>query len=215
MSQSAQPAVLPDKRSLRRQLRAQRRALAPQRDRGADAAAIAAHASAFLDTLPLDTLPLPPASTGEHSAYGGQPCVAIYRSLPTEPPTQALAEMLLARGVPVIVPETLPDMDLDWHELRADGSEGPALGLGAIGAAMVILTPGLAVDHSGTRLGQGGGCYDRALERRNPDAVLVAILNDEEYAAWPLPRDAHDVGMNAVITPGTGLTPIPGAGLVA
>jgi 5-formyltetrahydrofolate cyclo-ligase len=132
--------------------------------------------------------------------------VAIYRSLPTEPPTQALAAMLHARDMSVIVPEMLPDRDLDWHELRADGSEGPGLGLWAIATAFVILTPALAVDHSGTRLGQGGGSYDRGLARRSPDAVLVAIVNDEEYAAWPLPRDAHDVPVNAVITPGGGLS---------
>ena len=98
-----------------------------------------------------------------------------------------------------------------WHGLRTDGSEGPALGLGAIGNALVIVAPALAVDHTGTRLGQGGGCYDRALARRRPDAVLVAIVNDQEYAAWPLPRAAHDVRMNAVITPGLGLVAIPGA----
>jgi 5-formyltetrahydrofolate cyclo-ligase len=165
--------------------------------------------SSFLETHPL------PADTGGHPAYGSQACVAIYRSLPTEPPTEALAEMLHARGVLVIVPETLPDFDLDWHELRADGSEGPALGLGAIGAATLILAPGLAVDHTGTRLGQGGGCYDRALERRHPDAVIVAIVNDEEYAESPLPRDAHDVGVNAVVTSGAGLSWIPAAGSAA
>jgi 5-formyltetrahydrofolate cyclo-ligase len=210
MSQAAQPAVPQDKQTLRRQLRAQRRSRAPERDRGADADAIAAAASAFLDTLSLPSL-----GAGAHSAYGGEPCVGIYRSRPTEPPTEALAEMLLARGVLVIVPEMLPDKDLDWHELRADGSEGPGLGLEAIASALVILTPALAVDHSGTRLGQGGGSYDRALARRHPDAVLVAIVNDEEYAAWPLPNDAHDVRVNAVITPGAGLSPIPGAGSVA
>lgn len=203
MSPAAEPAVPPDKQTLRRHLRAQRRSRAPERDRDADADAIAAGATAFLDTRSL-----PPSRTGEHPAYGGQPCVAIYRALPTEPPTQALAEMLHARGVPVIVPETLPDMDLDWHELRADGSEGPALGLGAIAAAFLVLMPALAVDYGGTRLGQGGGCYDRALARRHPDSILVAIVNDEEYAAWPLPREPHDVRVNAVITPGVGVAPV-------
>jgi len=208
MSQVPEPTVAPDKQRLRRRLRAQRRSLGPQRDRGTDAHAIAAAVSAFLDSLSL-----PPA--GEHSAYGRRSCVAIYRSLPTEPPTDALLEMLHARGVSVIVPEMLPDKDLDWHELQADGSEGPRLGLEAIAAALVILTPALAVDESGTRLGQGGGSYDRALARRRPDAILVAIVNDEEYAVWPLPHDAHDVRVNAVITPGLGLLPIPGAGSVA
>ena len=210
MSEVAEPVVPQDKQSLRRQLRTARRSVAPQRDRGADADAIAAAVGTFLDTLAL-----PPHGPGGHPAYGGQPCVAIYRSLPTEPPTGALAEMMQARGVTVIVPEMLPDKDLDWHELRADGSEGPRLGLEAIGDAPVIFTPALAVDHSGTRLGQGGGSYDRALARRHPDAVIVAIVNDEEYAVWPLPRDIHDVHVNAVITPGGGLTLIAGAGSVA
>jgi 5-formyltetrahydrofolate cyclo-ligase len=210
MSQAAGPATPADKQTLRRQLRAQRRSRAPGRDRGTDAAAIAAAAIALLDTLPLS-----PTRTGEHPSYGGQPCVAIYRSLPTEPPTQALAEMLLARGLRVVVPEMLPDKDLDWHELRVDGSEGPRLGLEGISAARVILAPALAVDHSGTRLGQGGGSYDRALARRHQEAVIVAVVNDEEYAAWPLPSDAHDVRMNAVITPGRGFTPIEGSGSVA
>lgn len=207
MSQSTETAVPTDKQAIRRQLRARRRSLAPQRDRPADADAIAATVGAFLDTLSL-----PSSGTGEHPAYGGPPCVAIYRSTPVEPPTEALADMLHARGVSVLVPETLPDLDLEWRELLADGSEGPRLGLEAIGAARVILTPALAVDHQGTRLGQGGGCYDKALPRRHPDAVIVALVNDEEYAAWPLPRDPHDVGVNAVITPGGGFRAIPGPG---
>lgn len=119
--------------------------------------------------------------------------------------------MLHGRGLTVIVPEMLPDKDLDWHELRADGCEGPRLGSDAIRDARVIFTPALAVDRSGTRLGQGGGSYDRALARRHPDAVVVAIVNDEEYAVQPLPRDGHDVRVDAVITPGSGLMPIPGA----
>ena len=210
MSGTAEPPAPPDKQTLRRQFQARRRSLAPERDRGADVEAIAAAASAFLDTLAL-----PPEGPGGHPAYGSQPCVAIYRSLPTEPPTEALAEMLHTRGVMVLVPEMLPDKDLDWHELRADGSEGPGLGSEAIGDAQVIFTPALAVDHSGTRLGQGGGSYDRALARRHPHAVVVAIVNDEEYAVQPLPRDAQDVRVNAVITPGVGLRPIPAAGSVA
>ena len=206
MSGTAEPPAPLDKQTIRRRLRTRRRSLAQEPDRGADAEAFAAAASAFLDTFAL-----PPGGQSGRPAYGGNLCVAIYRSLPTEPPTEALAEMLHTRGVRVLVPEMLPDKDLDWHELRADGSEGPRLGSDAIGGAQVIFTPALAVDHCGTRLGQGGGSYDRALARRHPHAVVVAIVNDEEYAVQPLPRDGHDVRVNAVITPGGGLTPIPGA----
>ena len=206
MSQGTEPALPTDKPTLRRQLRGQRRSLALKRNRDADAAAIAATVTTLLDSHFL-----PPEGSGEPSPSDDQPCVAIYRSLPSEPPTHALAEMLHARHLAVIVPETLPDMDLDWHQLQADGSEGPGLGPEGIAAARVILAPALAVDHSGTRLGQGGGCYDRALARRRPDALIVAIVNDQEYAAWPLPRDAHDIRVDAVITPGGGLSPIPDA----
>lgn len=209
MNLAVDPAVPPAKQALRRTLRAQRRSLAPQRDRAADAVAIAAAAGGLLDTLSLA-----PALGGEDSAYEGQTCVAIYRSLPHEPPTEALAEMLHARGAMVIVPETLPDLDLDWHELRADGSEGPPLGLTGIVAAQVILTPALAIDHTGTRLGQGGGCYDRALARRRDNAIVVAIVNDQEYAVRPLPSDAHDIRVEAVITPGGGLSRVTGRGSV-
>ncbi|HEY5249045.1 MAG TPA: 5-formyltetrahydrofolate cyclo-ligase [Dermatophilaceae bacterium] len=210
MSNEAEPTVPPTKQTLRRQLRAQRRALAPQRDRIADAAAIAAAARALLNTLPL-----PPSRPGEHPAYDRRACVAIYRSLPYEPPTHALAEMLHERGMTVIVPETLPDFDLEWRELRTDGSEGPRLGVGGIGEAILILTPALSVDHAGTRLGQGGGCYDRALARRRPGAAIVAIVNNEEYAGSPLPFAAHDVKVEAVITPGGGLCRIAAPGSVA
>lgn len=210
MSHEAEPTVLPHKQTLRRQLRAQRRSAGPQRDRVADADAIAAAAGALLDTVALSS-----PGTGEQAAYQEQPCVAIYRSLPVEPPTRALAEMLHARRVRVIVPETLPDFDLEWHELRADGSEGTRLGLEGIAGAHLVLAPALSVDHSGTRLGQGGGCYDRALARRRPDALIVAIINDEEYTGGQLPYDAHDVRVDAVITPGAGFRRVPGPGSAA
>ena len=210
MSHEGDHTAQPDKKTLRRQLRTQRRFLGPQRDRGADAAAIAAAAGTLLETLLLM-----PSDTGEHTADNTQPCVAIYRSLPNEPPTHALAQMLHARNVTVIVPETLPDFDLEWHQLLTDGSEGPRLGLWGIAAARVILTPALSVDYGGTRLGQGGGCYDRALARRGRDALIVAIINDGEYAAGPLPLDAHDVRVDAVITPAGGFSQILGPGSVA
>jgi len=210
MSPEAEPTVLPDKRTLRRQLRGQRRSAAPQRDRGADADAIATSAGALLSALSPS-----PSAAGEHPAYDEQPCVAIYRSLPLEPPTEALAKMLHSHHARVIVPETLPDFDLEWHELRSDGSEGPRLGLEGITTANLILAPALSVDHTGTRLGQGGGCYDRALARRRGDAVIVAIVNNEEFTAGPLPFDAHDVRVDGVITPGGGFREIAPTGSVA
>ena len=61
--------------------------------------------------------------------------------------------------------------------------------------------PALAVDRSGIRLGNGGGCYDRALARVAPDVLVVALLHDGELTDEPLPAEAHDRPVDAVATP--------------
>lgn len=134
--------------------------------------------------------------------------VAAYESLPTEPPTEALIERLQARGIRVLVPVLLPDLDLDWRELvegePPDALSSP-LGPNAITLAEVILTPALAVDRRGARLGQGGGSYDRALARRRAGSLVVAIVYDDELVDEPLPHQDHDQRVDAVITPRSGL----------
>jgi 5-formyltetrahydrofolate cyclo-ligase len=185
-------AAATDKTAVRRAVRAARRARASSRDRPADAAAIAGH-----------------VLTGFAGILSGSVPVAIYRSLPSEPPTEALAEGLHARGVPVLVPMLLQDKDLDWCRLLPDGSTGPALGLEAIAEAALVVTPALAVDASGLRLGQGGGSYDRALRRRRTGAPVVAVVGDDELVPGPLPGEVHDVRVDAVVTPGRGLVRLP------
>ena len=185
-------AAATDKTAVRRVVRAARRASAPARDRTADAAAIAAH-----------------VLTGFAGALSGSAPVAIYRSLPSEPPTEALAEGLHARGVPVLVPVLLPDKDLDWCLLLPDGSTGPALGRDAIAGAGLVVTPALAVDASGVRLGQGGGSYDRALRRRGAGVPVVAVVGDDELVRGPLPGEVHDERVDADVTPGRGLVRLP------
>jgi 5-formyltetrahydrofolate cyclo-ligase len=80
---------------------------------------------------------------------------------------------------------------------------GPRLGPTAIGAAEAVVVPALAVDRSGCRLGRGGGYYDRALRHTRPDAVLVAVVFDDEFVP-ELPAEAHDHRVTAVVTPAGG-----------
>ena len=165
--------------------RALRREIAAARDTSADDTALAGHVDALVDSLGL----------------GSGAVVTSYASIAGEPPTPALNAALAARGVTVLLPITLPDLDLDWHD-AADPDATP-LGLTAIGRADLVLAPGLAVDGTGTRMGQGGGCYDRALPRRRPGTPVVVVLHpgellrdDEER----LPRAAHDQPVDAVVT---------------
>ena len=68
---------------------------------------------------------------------------------------------------------------------------GPRLGPTAIGTADVVVVPALAVARDGIRLGRGGGYYDRALQHVRPDAVLVALVFDDEFVD-ELPTEPHD-----------------------
>jgi 5-formyltetrahydrofolate cyclo-ligase len=137
--------------------------------------------------------------------------VAAYVSIGTEPGTGPLLEQLRALGRRVIVPVVLPDLDLDWAVY--DGPDrlvrarrgllepaGERLGPEALATADVVLTPGLAVDRTGMRLGQGGGCYDRALGRVPVGTFTCTLLYDEELID-DVPAAGHDRPVTAAVTP--------------
>ncbi|MGC3000004.1 5-formyltetrahydrofolate cyclo-ligase [Streptomyces sp. G35A] len=144
--------------------------------------------------------------------------VAAYVSVGSEPGTVALLDALRARGVRVLLPALLPDNDLDWGAYEGEGSlarvrhggrmalfepAGRRLGPDAVTEADVVLLPGLAVDARGTRLGRGGGSYDRVLarlERAGAHPALVVLLYDSEVVAR-VPVEPHDRPVHAVVTP--------------
>ena len=137
--------------------------------------------------------------------------VATYLSVGAEPPTSVLIERWRARGLPVLLPVVLADLDLDWALddgtrrpsalRRIDEPAGPRLGPDAVARADVLVVPALAVDLSGRRLGQGGGSFDRALVRARPDALVVALVHDDEVSTEPLPVEPHDRPVDVIVTP--------------
>jgi len=122
--------------------------------------------------------------------------VAAYEPLPTEPGSVELLSSLGEDGVDVLVPLVLPDRDLDWVRW---GEHASPLGVDAVAEVDALLVPALAVALDGTRLGRGGGSYDRALARvaGRPVAALLFLgeLVDE------LPADPWDRPVTAVAMP--------------
>lgn len=141
---------------------------------------------------------------GLRAHLGDEVCrVAAYEARLTEPPTDTLLRRLDEQGYEVVVPITLSDRDLDWRS-ALDQASAP-LGRGAVAGAAVVVVPALAVDRQGRRLGQGGGSYDRALPRRAADALVVALVYDDEVLPpGAVPVGPHDVAVDAVVTPSAG-----------
>lgn len=67
----------------------------------------------------------------------------------------------------------------------------------------IVITPLLAFDRKGTRLGYGKGYYDKALSslRKEKQALSVGIAYDQQICLFPLPSEEHDIRLDWVITP--------------
>lgn len=72
--------------------------------------------------------------------------------------------------------------------------------MNAVATADVVLTPGLAVDRGGMRIGRGGGSYDRALGRVPVGTFTCTLLYDGELLD-EVPAGPHDRRVTAVVTP--------------
>ena len=75
-------------------------------------------------------------------------------------------------------------------------SQGPEVPVHEID---VFLTPGLAFDFSGGRVGNGGGYYDRVLARRRRDSVAIGVTIDARVFD-EVPMEDHDQSVDWLAT---------------
>ena len=139
---------------------------------------------------------------------GGASAVLAFWSFGSEVDTEPLIEILTARGVRVALPRIV-DGDLDVRTFvpgdpvtpTAFGAFEPAEGEPLDpGALDVIITPGVAFDRSGGRIGYGGGFYDRLFRRTRPDALRVGIAFDLQVRDDELPGGAFDLPVQLIVT---------------
>jgi len=68
-------------------------------------------------------------------------------------------------------------------------------------APKIVLTPCLAADRSGVRLGYGGGFYDRFLANFREQCLLIACVPEPLFFdSEALPREPHDQCVDVIIT---------------
>lgn len=119
-------------------------------------------------------------------------------------------EALRARGVRVAFPRVCDPGALVLHWVEADAALAPGycgIREPADDAPQarpdeidLVLVPGTAFDEECCRLGMGGGFYDRLLPSLRPGALAVGLAFDEQLTGT-LPREAHDVDVDVVVTP--------------
>ena len=62
------------------------------------------------------------------------------------------------------------------------------------------MTPGVAFDRSGRRVGYGGGFYDRFFPRTRPDTFRIGVGFDLQLIDGDLPGGHFDLGLDGVVT---------------
>lgn len=140
-------------------------------------------------------------------------CPMVYLPTPEEAGVDCYTAWRIANGLTVCGPRVdweTRDMearviaDLQTHvEIRRHGIREPVSGAGIVEAGRidVVLTPGVAFDESGRRVGRGAGCYDRFFARNDlMDGILAVGVCFEAQLVVSAPTEDHDVRLGVIIT---------------
>lgn len=151
-----------------------------------------------------------------HKGYKDAQTIFIYMSCGSEADTYKIIEKMILDGKKIAIPyleETEKRMKpalflgfLELAENRFGILEPVESALEFIKADTIdlVITPGLAFDKSGFRLGYGGGYYDRFFAENQffsakpPKKVGIAFI--EQLSERNLPKSEHDIPVDFIIT---------------
>lgn len=139
--------------------------------------------------------------------------IGLYLSSPEEIDTAPLLALALQRGCRVALPRitSLRHDRMRFHDWNGAARRGPLGMQEPVGGRMrpatdldVVFLPLVGFDASGNRIGMGRGFYDRhfahRLRLRHYRRPLLVGLAYEVQQVPSLPRAAHDVGLDAIVT---------------
>ncbi|MEJ0013692.1 MAG: 5-formyltetrahydrofolate cyclo-ligase [Bauldia sp.] len=135
--------------------------------------------------------------------------IAAYMPIWSEVDPRPIIAWAFEHGADVVLPAVIGGTAMEFRRHRA----GDALVAGRFGTMMphadaevvdpdVVVSPMVAFDRHGTRLGHGRGFYDRAialLHAKGARPLLVGVaFAAQEVAA--IPTEPHDVRMDIIVT---------------
>ena len=140
----------------------------------------------------------------------GGAVIGLYRAHRNEAPAASYAKFFLERGHELALPRFAGrETGMEFARFadpfdESDLETGPFGLLQPFGDAPalvpdVVFAPLVGFTEDGHRLGQGGGHYDRWLER-HPDIVTIGLAWDCQLVD-NLPVEPHDRPMRAIVTP--------------
>ncbi len=130
--------------------------------------------------------------------------IYTYWALPEEIDLAALTQDCVAKTW--ALPRCLPGHQLCWHlwtaTIQFEGTRlpQPVATTPLAPRPDVVLVPTIAIDHYGTRLGFGGGYYDRYLATLPASVLRIGIAPAACLSPQPLPRDPWDIPLHGYVT---------------
>ncbi|MFZ4540906.1 MAG: 5-formyltetrahydrofolate cyclo-ligase [Rickettsiales bacterium] len=145
----------------------------------------------------------------DHPILAFAPSFAGYRAMRGELDVMEIFTQMARFEKRTALPCTTPDKALIYREWKIGdaltrhelGMEEPT-GTAPVMVPAVILTPLLAFDGEGYRLGYGGGYYDRTMEalRALPEPPLFIGVGFSMQEIDQVPTDEHDAPMDGILT---------------
>ena len=134
--------------------------------------------------------------------------VMLFYAFGTEVATAGISERVLEAGTRLLLPYLATEGAMEAAEVRpgetlevtAYGPREPTRRVAVHpGEVDLVVTPGLAFDRRGNRLGYGGGHYDRYLSRMGSEAVRVGIAFSIQLLDR-IPSEPEDERVHVVVT---------------